>query len=163
VKRNLFDLGKFALLLLLVVAVAVATLTGCDSNETGEETQNEGTQNEGTQNEGTQNEGSQNEGTQNEELTFTFMAVDADGVSIWEGDITTSETTVGAALLEAGLIAGEENEFGLMVTYVNDVRADFVLDDAWWAFYIDGEMSMQGVSTTDIEEGVTYAFVFTPN
>jgi len=86
---------------------------------------------------------------------------DEGSLSVW--NVSTDETTVGAALLSVGLIDGDDSEWGLMVTHVNGLRADFNEDDAWWAFYIDGEMAPAGVDATDIEEGVTYAFVFTPN
>ena len=92
---------------------------------------------------------------------FTFEMTDEDGnVSAW--NVHTNEATVGAALLGVGLIDGDVSDFGLMVTHVNGIRADFTEDGAWWAFYIDGEMAMAGVDSTDIEEGTSYAFVYTP-
>ena len=95
------------------------------------------------------------------EKSFTFEVTDADG-NVSSQTIRTTETTVGAALINEGLIDGDVSDFGLMVTHVNGIRADFVEDEAWWAFYIDGEMAMAGVDATDVEEGVTYAFVYTP-
>lgn len=92
---------------------------------------------------------------------FTFKTIDGDGnESIWR--VHTGKTTVGEALVEVGLIDGENSEFGMMVSHVNGIRADFVEDDAWWAFYIDDEMAMVGVDSADIEEGITYAFIYTP-
>jgi len=92
---------------------------------------------------------------------FRFEVFDDEGnVSAW--NVHTNETTVGAALLEVGLIEGEEFAFGLMVSHVNGIRADFTEDGAYWALYVDDEMSMVGVDSVDIEEGVTYAFVYTP-
>ena len=93
--------------------------------------------------------------------TFTFEVTDNDGnVSVW--NVHTNESTVGDALVGVGLIEGDVSDFGLMVTHVNGLRADFTEDGAWWAFYIDGEMAMAGVDSTDIEEGASYAFVYTP-
>ena len=90
---------------------------------------------------------------------FLFEVTDDEGnVSAW--NVHTDETTVGAALLETGLIEGEEHDFGLMVMFVNGLRADYVEDGAWWALYIDGEMAMEGVEAVDIKEGVTYAFIY---
>jgi len=92
---------------------------------------------------------------------FIFEVTDDDGdVSVW--NVHTNETTVGAALIEVGLIDGNLSDFGLMVTHVNGLRADFTEDGAWWAFFIDGEMAMAGVDATDIKEGASYAFVYTP-
>jgi len=91
---------------------------------------------------------------------FLFEVTDSDGnLTAW--NVHTNETTVGAALIDVGLIDGTVSDFGLMVTYVNGIRADFMEDGTWWAFYIDGEMAMAGVDTTEIKEGVTYAFVCT--
>ena len=97
----------------------------------------------------------------NQQKTFAFEVTDAEG-NMTSHVINTSEATVGAALLEAGLIEGEDSDFGLMVIYVDGIRADFAEDGAYWAFHIDGEFAMAGVDSTNIEEGVTYAFVYTP-
>ncbi|MCL1884703.1 MAG: DUF4430 domain-containing protein [Defluviitaleaceae bacterium] len=94
------------------------------------------------------------------ETEFIFRATDREGnTTSW--DISTSETTIGAALLEHGLIEGEESAFGLMVTVVNGIVADFSTDGSWWAFLIDGEMSPTGVDSTQVEAGRVYEFVFT--
>jgi len=91
---------------------------------------------------------------------FIFEVIDDnDDKTIW--NVHTDDATVGAALLDVGLIEGAMFDFGLMVSHVNGIRADFVEDGAYWAFYIDGEMAMAGVDTTDIEEGVTYSFIYT--
>ena len=94
------------------------------------------------------------------DTVFRFEVIDAEGVlTAW--DVYTDEETVGAALLAVGLIAGDMTAFGLMVTTVNGVTADFDADGAFWAFYVDGDFAMAGVDATDIEPGVTYAFVYT--
>jgi len=72
-------------------------------------------------------------------------------------DISTDQTTVGAALQELGLIEGEEGDFGLYIKSVNGIIADYDVDGTYWAFYINGEYAMSGVDTTEIEEGATYA------
>jgi len=91
---------------------------------------------------------------------FRFEATDNTGAhTAW--DVRTDEETVGAALLAVGLIAGDETDFGLMVTEVNGVTADWDATQAFWAFYIDGEFAMTGADTTYIESGATYAFVYT--
>ena len=75
--------------------------------------------------------------------------------------IHTDKTTVGAALLEHGLIEGEDSIYGMYVKVVNGMRADFDEDQSYWGFYIDGELSFTGVDTTEITEGVTYQLVYT--
>ena len=75
--------------------------------------------------------------------------------------IKTDKDTVGAALLENGLIAGEEGAYGLYVKVVNGITADYDIDGSYWSFYVNGEYAMSGVDTTTIEEGVTYKLEYT--
>ena len=89
--------------------------------------------------------------------TFDFTVTDFDGKET-AFLIHTDKETVGEALLELGLIAGDESEFGLYVKTVNGVTADYDKDGKYWAFYVDGEYASTGVDTTAIEEGKTYAF-----
>lgn len=70
--------------------------------------------------------------------------------------VHTDKDTVGAALLEHGLIAGEESKYGLYVKTVNGMTADYDIDKTYWAFYIDGEYALTGVDGTEITEGSTY-------
>jgi len=91
----------------------------------------------------------------NSEKTFTLEVYGiTDSIIVHE--ITTTEKTVGAALLEAELIDNAD-----FVTYVVGWRADYVEDGYWWQFFVDGEPSMVGVGRTEIEEGVLYAFIYT--
>ena len=73
--------------------------------------------------------------------------------------IHTDKDTVGAALVEHGLIDGDEGAFGMYVKYVNGMLADYDIDQSYWGFYINGEMAMTGVDGTPITEGETYQLV----
>ena len=75
--------------------------------------------------------------------------------------VKTDKDTVGAALLEHGLIAGEESAYGLYVKVVNGITADYDVDQSYWAFYINGEYGMAGVDSTEITEGATYKLEYT--
>ena len=89
--------------------------------------------------------------------SFTFSVSDIDGnESAFE--VKTDKTTVGEALLDTGIIAGDDGDYGLYVKEVNGITADFDTDGTYWAFYINGEYAMSGVDTTDIEAGAAYAF-----
>jgi hypothetical protein len=74
--------------------------------------------------------------------------------------IKTDKDTVGAALLEHGLIAGDEGPYGMYVKVVNGMSADYDVDQRYWAFYANGEISMTGVDVTAITEGATYRMVY---
>ena len=91
------------------------------------------------------------------EQSFAFEVVDKDG-NTETFNITTDKTTVGEALLEEGLIAGENGQYGLYVTEVNGIVADYNVDGTYWAFYVDGAYASSGVDTTDIVDGSTYSF-----
>ena len=72
-------------------------------------------------------------------------------------EVKTDEETVGAALLENEVIAGEDGQYGLYVKTVNGETVDYDKDGKYWAFYINGEYGMTGVDVTEIVEGDSYA------
>ena len=92
--------------------------------------------------------------------SFTVVVTDLDGTeSTFE--YTSEAETVGEALVAEGLIAGDESEWGLMVTTVNGITADWATENAYWAFYIDGEYAQTGVDSTEITAGATYEMIKT--
>lgn len=91
------------------------------------------------------------------QFTFTVTFEDAT-MNVYE--ISTDATTVGDALVELDLIDGDDSEYGMYVTTVAGVTLNWDTDAAYWAFYIDGEMAMSGVDTTDIVEGSIYTLAY---
>ena len=87
---------------------------------------------------------------------FTVEVAQLDGPSI-TFTVNTDKATVGEALLELGIVAGDDTEYGLYVKTVNGVTLDYDTDGAYWAFYINGEYAMTGVDATNIEAGAIYA------
>ena len=75
--------------------------------------------------------------------------------------INTDKDTVGAALLEHELIAGEDGAYGLYVKTVNGILADYDIDQSYWSFYIDGEYAISGVDSTPAVNGGTYKLEYT--
>ena len=86
---------------------------------------------------------------------FTVEVAQLDGTSI-TFTVNTDKATVGEALLELGIVAGDDTEYGLYVKTVNGVTLDYDTDGAYWAFYINGEYAMTGVDATSIEAGASY-------
>ena len=86
---------------------------------------------------------------------FTLTVVDVEGKEV-TAQISTDKATVGEALMELGLVAGEESDFGLMITTVNGITLDFNKDGKYWAFYVDGQYASTGVDQTGITAGATY-------
>lgn len=129
----------FASVLCMVLIVAMAlSMTACTNNTS--DSGNAG-----------------QEQTQPVSKSFTFEVVDKDG-NLYTFDITTDKATVGEALLEEGLIKGEDGQYGLYVTEVNGIVADYNVDQTYWAFYVDGTYASSGVDTTDVVDGSTYSF-----
>lgn len=94
------------------------------------------------------------------EATFTFVVVDLDGAET-SFEVTTDAATVGDALLAEGLIEGEDGEYGLYVTTVNGITADWDNDQTYWAFYVNDEYATTGIDTTEIADDTVYSFVLT--
>ena len=90
-------------------------------------------------------------------VEFTFKVTDANGKET-DFTISTDKKTVGEALLEENLIAGDDSEYGLYVKTVNGVTLDYDKDGMYWAFYVNGEYAQTGVDSTDITAGSEYAF-----
>ena len=120
-----------SLTLCMVLIAAMALFAGCSSNETD----------------------APNEGGK----SFTFIVADLEGTEK-SFRIKTDAATVGEALLDEGLIAGEDSRYGLYVKTVNGITLDYDKDGAYWAFYVGGEYAMSGVDSTEIEDGQTYSF-----
>lgn len=145
---------KFLSLILstmLIVAMAFVT-TGCNG-DIGKDPLT-GTESDSTTEQDTQS-GPEVVGEGN--TVFTFTVVDVDGnEKVYE--VHTDKTTVGEALLELELIAGEDSEYGLYVKTVDGISLDYETDGKYWAFYINGEYAMTGVDATPITEGESYSF-----
>ena len=91
---------------------------------------------------------------------FDFSIVDLEGNET-KFRIQTDETTVGAALMNLGLIEGEEGPYGLYVMKVGGISAIYEEDGTYWAFYENGEYGLTGVDLTEIDPAVSYSFVQT--
>ena len=124
----------FVLCMVLIVAMALC-MSACGNNADT----------------GTDDQGQQQAVT----VSFKVEVTDAEG-NVTAFDITTDKATVGEALLEQGLIAGEEGPYGLYVTEVNGIVADYNEDGSWWGFYINGKSASTGVDSADVEEGAVY-------
>ena len=65
------------------------------------------------------------------------------------------------ALLEAKLVEGDMDTYGLYIKYVNGIRADYTLDGAYWSLSKGGEMLMTGASDTPIADGDSFELTYT--
>lgn len=92
----------------------------------------------------------------------TIEVVMADKTAIVYEVDTDGEYLIDAMNDAEGLsFEGEEGIYGLSVSTVNDVRADYTLDGAYWAFYVGGEYCNYGVSEQPVEDGDNFSIVYT--
>ncbi len=132
----------------LIVAMALFA-TGCNGSQENSPSGTAQQTNDGQQTTAAQlGEGS---------IKFDFTVVDKEGNQT-AFEIHTDKETVGQALLELELIAGDEGPYGLYVKTVNGITADFDKDGVYWAFYINGEYAVTSVDGTKITEGDHYSF-----
>lgn len=73
----------------------------------------------------------------------------------------TDQEYLGKALLDKGLIQGEDGPYGLYVTTVDGETADYDTDGGYWALYQGEEYAMQGIDQTPVADGDTFSLVYT--
>ncbi|WP_026523863.1 DUF4430 domain-containing protein [Butyrivibrio sp. MB2005] len=56
--------------------------------------------------------------------------------------------------------SGTDGDYGLMVEYVNEERADYAQDGAYWALYVNGEYGQYGADSQPVADGETYTWAF---
>ena len=154
-------LQSLFLSMMLIVAMALC-MTGCNGtkeNTEGEENSVQEVVGEQEEVSSEQKSGAEVAGNVLGEgaKQFDFTVVDKDGNQT-EFEIHTDKETVGEALLDVEMIAGEEGEFGLYVKTVNGITADYDVDGTYWAFYVNDEYATSGVDTTEIASGEVYSF-----
>ncbi|MBR5539449.1 MAG: DUF4430 domain-containing protein [Clostridia bacterium] len=85
------------------------------------------------------------------QYTFDFTAVTLYGEK-FEYTVCTDKETVCEALLDLGLVDGEDGPYGLYIKSVCGVVADYDKNQTYWAFYTNGEMSMVGADSVKCAE-----------
>ena len=56
---------------------------------------------------------------------------------------------------------GSESEYGMMVETVNGELADYNVDGAYWAFFVNGDYCNYGTDTQPVEDGDAFSIVYT--
>ncbi|MBQ0026152.1 MAG: DUF4430 domain-containing protein [Lachnospiraceae bacterium] len=123
-------------------------------------------------------------------LLVFASACAADETALWANAIYAEDTTIGegarqikvevkagdkmitvtvntdceylaAALTEHDFIEGYDSQYGLYVTAVNGIVADYDKDYHYWAIYQNGEMCLTGADKVAINNGDIISFVYT--
>ena len=148
-KNKFFNKKLLVTLLIVLIAVMALFIAGCSNNNQDEPISTEPVQT-------TEPKSSVIEKGEGENA-FIFIAVDLDGNNT-HYMIRTNKETVGEALIENGLISGDDGEYGLYVKTVNGITLDYDKDGKYWAFYEENAYANQGVDQTPIKEGGVYTF-----
>lgn len=56
---------------------------------------------------------------------------------------------------------GAESQYGFTVDTVNDERADYTKDQAYWSFYVNDEYCNYGISSQPVLDGDNFQIVYT--
>lgn len=75
--------------------------------------------------------------------------------------IETRKPTLLGALLQEGLVEGEDQAAGFYITSVDGERADWSVDQGWWCFTKGGAAMMTGAENTKIADGEVYEITYT--
>lgn len=62
--------------------------------------------------------------------------------------------------VEGLTFGGTESEYGLMVETVNEVKADYAADGAYWSFYVNDGYCNYGIDTQPVNDGDAFKIVY---
>lgn len=86
------------------------------------------------------------------EVSVTVVAGENDVVLTLHSD----KDNLGDALLEHGLVEGEDGPYGLYIKSVNGIVADYDIDKTYWSLSKEGDYMTTGVSETTFEDGDSF-------
>lgn len=55
---------------------------------------------------------------------------------------------------------GSESDYGLYITSINGITADYNTDGAYWAIYVNGEYGSYGADAQPVADGDTFTFAY---
>lgn len=151
-KTNTFHKLLSFILCAVLIAALVLVFPGCaDENAPTQETPKTETKTDGTEEENP----IPTVGSGAKTLHFTVK----NGDETKQYTVLTDEEKVGQALLDLGLIAGEEGPYGLYVKTVAGTTLDYDTDGKYWALYVGDAYATSGVDTLDATDGLIFSFV----
>lgn len=95
---------------------------------------------------------------------YTVSVVDAEGTTVTYNGTTDAEylSELMDELVEEGDFSyvGEAGEYGLYITTINGITADYATDGAYWSIYVNGEYGQYGADSQPVTDGDEYSFVY---
>ena len=58
-------------------------------------------------------------------------------------------------------VLGDESEYGLTITAVNGLAADFNVDSAYWSIMVNGEYGQYGADSQVVADGDVFQLIYT--
>ena len=98
--------------------------------------------------------------TESSSKGYTVTVIHKDGTEkVFE--YRTDEEYLAGALLEEGLVSGEDSQYGLTIITVDGEAAVWETDSAYWAIWVGEEMAVTGASEIPVYDGSTYKLEYT--
>ena len=95
---------------------------------------------------------------------YTVEVIDDTGAStVYEGTTDAeylSELMDELAAAEDFSYDGYDSDYGLYITTVNGLLADYDTDGAYWSIYVNGEYGMYGADSQVVTDGDAFSFVY---
>ncbi len=152
-KTNTFSKFLSFILCAVLIAALVLVFPGCsDKNDATQGT----LETPATQTETKETESSvKTVGAGSKTLHFTVK----NGAEIKEFSVLTDEEKVGKALMDLGLIKGEEGAYGLYIKTVDGVTLDYDTDGKYWALYVGDAYATTGIDGLEATDGLKFSLV----
>ena len=95
---------------------------------------------------------------------YTVEVVDDTGAStVYEGTTDAeylSELMDELAAAKDFSYDGYDSDYGLYITTINGLLADYDADGAYWSIYVNGEYGMYGADSQVVTDGDAFSFVY---
>ena len=95
---------------------------------------------------------------------YTVNVVDAEGTTVTYDGTTDAQylSELMDELVEEGDFSyvGEAGEYGLYITTINGITADYATDGAYWSIYVNGVYGQYGADSQPVTDGDEYSFVY---
>ena len=98
--------------------------------------------------------------TQEGSKAYTVTVVHSDA-SVKVFEYRTDAEYLAEALLEEGVVSGEEGPYGLTIITVDGEAAVWDKDQAFWAIWVDGEEAVTGASEIPVYDGSSFRLEYT--
>lgn len=98
--------------------------------------------------------------TQDGSKAITVTVVHKDGTEK-EFSYRSDEEYLGPVLLAEGLVEGDMEQYGLYIKVVDDERAVYEQDSAYWSVYVGEEPAITGADQIPLTDGGEYRLVYT--